>query len=313
MKNKFARRGVVLMYHRIAKPISDPWDLAVSPENFEEHLKVLKAYNVISVNELADILAQKSKMQTNTVVVTFDDGYRDNYLAAKPLLEKYNIPASFFMTTGSIGKQKEFWWDALERICLQSAKLPDKLTLEEPDKISWDIGNSDIINVLSPLDLYLKLCDIVRKMPAIKHQAFIKFLETWANNINERPAYFTMDEKELLDLQSNKLFTIGAHTVTHPFLPNFSCDYQKKEIQESINFLKDLTGDEINYLAYPHGGHNQSTMDIMSQLNLKLAFTTNAACFTSKTYAYTIPRFQVKNWDGDTFVAELKNWMNQIF
>lgn len=309
VKNKYARRGVVLMYHRIAEPISDPWDLSVSPEHFEEHLKVLKSYNVISVNELADILAKKSKIPPHTVVVTFDDGYRDNYLTAKPLLEKYHLPASFFIPTDSIGKQKEFWWDVLERICIQSPNLPDKLMLEQPDMISWDISNAEHSNAISPLDLYLKLCDIVRKMPSTQHQAFIENLEAWANNTNERPEYFTMDKKELLDLQSNQLFTIGAHTMTHPYLPYFSYAYQKNEIQGGIEFLEELTGNSINCLAYPHGGHNQDTLKILSDSGIELAFTTHAQHFKANTNKYTIPRFQVKNWDGDTFAFHLNNWI----
>ncbi|ACU04233.1 polysaccharide deacetylase family protein [Pedobacter heparinus] len=308
VKNKFARRGVVLMYHRIAKPLSDPWDLAVNPKHFEEHLKVLKAYNVISVDELADILTRKSKMPAKTVAVTFDDGYHDNYLAAKSLLEKYDIPASFFIPTDAIGKQTEFWWDALERICLQSPHLPDKLILGQQDEI-WNIGKADNGNTLNPLDLYLKLCDMVRKMPSTQHQAFIESLEVWANNANKRPEYFTMDQKELLDLQSSPLFTIGAHTMTHPYLPYFSYEYQKNEIQGGINFLKELTGNSINYLAYPHGGHNQDTLAILPDSGIELAFTTHAQHFTTDTNKYAIPRFQIKNWDAATFAFHLNNWI----
>lgn len=307
IKSKYARRGVVLMYHRIANPISDPWDLAVSPENFEEHLKVLKAYNVITVDELADILIRKNRMSANTVMVSFDDGYQDNYLVASPLLEKYNVPATFFIPTESIGEQQEFWWDALERICLQSTSLPDKLLLKHPEDISWDIGNSE--NMLSPADLYFKLCIIVRKMPAAQHGTFIKTLEEWANNTISRPEYFTMDKKELLDLQSNRLFTIGAHTMTHPFLPDFSYDYQKGEIQDGIVFLEELTSHSIKYLAYPHGGWDQNTLEILADSDIELAFTTDPQCFKTDTYNFTIPRFQVGNWDGKTFEFQLNNWM----
>ncbi|SMC73467.1 Polysaccharide deacetylase [Pedobacter nyackensis] len=307
IKQKYTRRGVVLMYHRIATPLSDPWELSVSPEHFEEHLKVLKAYHVISIKELADILGNKRRMATNTAIITFDDGYRDNYLAGKPLLEKYNLPATFFIPTNSIGEQQEFWWDALERICLQSPNLPDKLILEQPDNISWDIGNSG--NMVSPADLYLNLCVILRKMPATQQQTFIKTLETWANNTNNRPEYFTMDKKELLDLQSGKLFTIGAHTMTHPFLPDFPYNYQKSEIQGGITHLEELTGNPIKYLAYPHGGRDQNTLDILAESGVGLAFTTDPQHFKADTDKLTIPRFQVGNWDGKTFEFHLNNWM----
>lgn len=309
VKKKHVRRGVVLMYHRIADILSDPWALAVSPQNFEEQLQILKCYNVISINELGYIFAKKQKLPANIAVVTFDDGYRDNYLAAKPLLEKYNIPATFFIATDQIGKQKEFWWDALERICLQTPVLPGKLIIEQPEYTSWNVGSNTSTDTISPLNLYLKLCEIVRKLSADQQKGFIKRLELWANNTVERPDYFTMNNKELLDLQSNSLFTIGAHTMTHPFLPDFSYEYQKKEIQGSVAFLEELTGEPIKYLAYPHGGRNQNTLNILPDCGVELAFTTDPQCFEPDTYKYAVPRFQVNNCDGKTFALHLNNWM----
>lgn len=307
IKKVNTRYGVVLMYHRIANFSSDPWELAVSPENFEEHLKILKAYNVISTEELEDIIIKKSKIPSKTVIITFDDGYRDNFLAGKPLLEKYNFPATFFITTDSIGKEREFWWDTLERICLHSENLPKQLNLEQLGFNILDIGNSE--NMINHLDLYYKLCDIVREMPAKQQQNFIKTLKAWANNDIERAEFFAMNIKELLDLQSNKLFTIGAHTMTHPFLPNFSFDYQKKEIEGSVAFLKKLTGKSVKYLAYPHGGRNQDTLTILANSSIDLAFTTKGQLFNTDTKKHMVPRFQVCNWNGEQFASNLNTWL----
>jgi len=106
------------MYHRIADLTNDPWQLTVSPDNFEQQLKVLQTkYKLISVRELLTHLTKKS-IPSTTVCITFDDGYSDNYLAAKPLLEMYNCPAVFFVSTQYVNQQKSFWWDELERIIL---------------------------------------------------------------------------------------------------------------------------------------------------------------------------------------------------
>jgi peptidoglycan/xylan/chitin deacetylase (PgdA/CDA1 family) len=300
------------MYHRVIDNNIDPWDIAVSPKNFEEHLKVLKDYNVIPLSTLETILTKKKYIPRKTVAITFDDGYIDNYVNAKPLLEKHQLPASFFIATEAIEKQQEYWWDTLERICLQTKPLPEQLILDYPEKISWKIKSTDQTNIdsLDPLTLYFKLCDLVRKMPAKEHEVFIESLKTWSSNTKDRTDYLTMRKHELLDLNSNPLFTLGAHTVTHPFLPNFSYDYQKNEIAESVKFLEDLTEDKVKYLAYPHGGNNELTLDIISKLSLKLAFTTDHKCFYRHSHPHTISRFHVKNWDGKTFASELKNWMN---
>lgn len=307
---KKSRHGVVLMYHRIANTLSDTWKLAVSPENFEEHLKILKNYHVVSTEELETILTKKQQITAKTILLTFDDGYRDNYLIAKSLLERYNIPAIFFIATNAIGKQEEFWWDALERICLLSGSLPSKLKLQQPENITLEIGSSTSGDVLSPLDSYFRLCEMARKMKAAQQQTFIKLLEDWAENAVARPEYFTMDKNELLDLQSNKLFTIGAHTLSHPFLPDVTYDDQVDEIQGSIAFLKNLGGLAPKYFAYPHGGRDQSTIDILSQSGISLGFTTEPQGFKDDTYQFAVPRFQVCNWDGKTFAFHLKHWLS---
>lgn len=297
------------MYHRIAEPLTDTWNLAVSPENFEEHLKVLKEYKLIPVSELDTILTKNKQIPANTVLLTFDDGYRDNYLIAKPLLEKYKVPATFFITTNAIGKQDEFWWDALERICLETPELPSKLILQEPYNIIFNISSSPDSDFLSPLDLYVKLSEFVRKMKAVQRREFIKMMEVWAENDKARPDYFTMDEKDLLDLHSNELFTIGAHTLSHPFLPDLDYEDQKSEIQDSIAYLNSLTGIAPKYFAYPHGARDENTLDILSESGISLGFTTDPYGFKTDTNKIEIPRFQVNNWDMETFANHLEQWM----
>ena len=112
------------MYHRIATPAADIWGIAVSPENFEQHLQLLrKKGNVVPLRELVKDVKQ-GKVRRNSIAITFDDGYADNFAVARPLLEKYQLPATFFITSGNIGKEEEFWWDELEHILLFAPQLP---------------------------------------------------------------------------------------------------------------------------------------------------------------------------------------------
>ena len=103
------------MYHRIADSQADVWDIAVSPENLEEQLKFLKKkHSVILLKDLVKQV-QNKWIKKNSVAITFDDGYADNFIIAKPLLEKYELPATFFIPSINIGQQKEFWRDELEQ------------------------------------------------------------------------------------------------------------------------------------------------------------------------------------------------------
>lgn len=301
------------MYHRIVDNDVDPWDIVVSPENFDEQLKVLKDYNVISLDEIDSVLDKNGSFPANTVAITFDDGYIDNYRIAKPILETHEKPATFFIAKDAIEKQQEYWWDTLEHICFRNGPLPEELVLDY-SKAYWQKTNGRqlaAIDTSNSLSLYKSLCDLTRRMPSDVQNLFIDDLKAWSSTpFEQRPEYLAMQKHELLDLISNPFFTIGGHSVTHPFLPNFSHEYQHREIMESVEFLEKLTRNKIKYFAYPHGGKNATTLEIMSKSNIKLGFTTHQDCFYKHTNRHELPRMHVKNWDGKTFASELKSYFN---
>ena len=118
------------MYHRIGDPGCDPWGLAVSPERFAEHLNVLRRNaRPIGLRRLAKELGEGT-LKPGAVAVTFDDGYANNLYEAKPLLEHHEVPATVFVTSGMVGREREFWWDELEAILIASRELPQTLRLE---------------------------------------------------------------------------------------------------------------------------------------------------------------------------------------
>ena len=102
----------ILMYHGFS---DDPSTLFVTPENFRRQLTYLKKknYNVISMDELAEGIKSGKKFARNTVVITIDDGYADNFTRAYPVLKKYDFPATIFLITDFIGKKNDYldWED----------------------------------------------------------------------------------------------------------------------------------------------------------------------------------------------------------
>src|SRR5688500_17661854 len=94
-------RGVVLLYHRAAAGLSDPWSLSVTPRRFAEHVDVLRRH--AHAARLVDVVRNDPRATSDrAVAVTFDDGYADNFRAAKPLLERFDIPCTFFLVSGHI-------------------------------------------------------------------------------------------------------------------------------------------------------------------------------------------------------------------
>jgi peptidoglycan/xylan/chitin deacetylase (PgdA/CDA1 family) len=143
IRRKLASKALILMYHRVAEVDLDPWGLCVTPQYFAEHLSVLQKYaHPISLQQLTQA-HRKGKIPHRAVAITFDDGYADNLYNAKPLLERYNIPATVFVATGQIGSQREFWWDELERVLVQPGTLPEKLCLEiNGSTHQWELGTA---------------------------------------------------------------------------------------------------------------------------------------------------------------------------
>ena len=124
--NQFDTPILILLYHRCAVLETDPQLLAVTPENFTNQVKWLKArYPVLRFDESWESIREPS------VVLTFDDGYWDNYAYAVPILERLQVPATIFVSTERIGTGKEPWCDDVERmILLNDNLLGEKIHLD---------------------------------------------------------------------------------------------------------------------------------------------------------------------------------------
>jgi peptidoglycan/xylan/chitin deacetylase (PgdA/CDA1 family) len=119
LSNSIAPGARILMYHRVAEVAVDPWELCVTPQHFAEHLEVLSKFaRVVSLSQLTQEL-DAGKSIDRSIAITFDDGYGDNLLTAKPILEKSDLPATIFVANGYVEQQREYWWDELERLFFQ--------------------------------------------------------------------------------------------------------------------------------------------------------------------------------------------------
>lgn len=329
IKHILKREVIILMYHRIANPVIDPWQLSVSAENFEQHLKLLKSKNI--VKPLPQIIGElkKKKFSKKSIAITFDDGYADNYLTAKPLLEKYELPATFFITSKSIGSTSEFWWDELARMLLQTQELPQILSLDiNGHPFSYDLAaetslTDELLNkhknyiYYNPAEtsrsrLYYKLWKYFSLLPDREQIKLIEQLRKWADvDTNLKPAYHCLSSDQIRELSAHQLFTVGGHTVSHPMLSYYNEPIQHKEVLENKVLLEQITGKKIDLFAYPSGKYNELTIKILKQLGFEAAFTTNAKKVKKYADPFTLGRFQVNNCNGNQLRQLLLKWSNQ--
>lgn len=108
----------ILMYHSVIPDPEPDNMLAVSVKSFERQMRFLKKhrYNVVSVEEIADMIKNKKRMPHKTIAVTFDDGYKDNYDYAFPILKKYGLAATVFIITQEVGRPEgdRLSWDEIK-------------------------------------------------------------------------------------------------------------------------------------------------------------------------------------------------------
>lgn len=111
-----SRRALILYYHGIDERVGNRYYLKIPPDTFKEQMRLLKDnYRVISLSEFIKKVKKGSNIE-NCVVITFDDGFKDNYTVAYPLLYKYDLPATFFITTDFVGRKGYMSWEDLKEL-----------------------------------------------------------------------------------------------------------------------------------------------------------------------------------------------------
>jgi len=319
--------GAILMYHRVAELDADPWHLSITPHHFAEHLEVLRKYEcVMSLQDMARTHQEKS-LPRGAVAVTFDDGYADNLYNAQPLLKRYNIPATFFLSSGCIGREREFWWDELERLLLQPGVIPETLRLIiNGDTHEWNLGAAAYYSATdyqrdrytyaskampgSRLTLYYTLWQLLKPLPDGEQYKVLDSLKAWAGAEPQAcSTHRTLMSEEVRSLGQGELFEIGAHTVTHPFLSSHSVAFQQNEIHQSKAYLEDLIGQSVNSFSYPFGNYTAETVFIVQNAGFSCACSTFQDVVWRRSNCFQLPRFEVHNWDGETFEEHLIAWL----
>jgi peptidoglycan/xylan/chitin deacetylase (PgdA/CDA1 family) len=266
------------------------------------------------------------------VVLTFDDGYADNLHNAKPLLERYNIPATVFSTTGFTDDRREFWWDELERLLLQPGTLPERLSLNvNGNSYQWELGEAAHYSEDSfqrycrwrayadapPTPrhyLYRVLWKLLNSAAEGEQRKVLDELLRWAGaEPVGRSTHRSLSPEEVTALARGELIEVGAHTVTHPALSTLSVASQQEEIQQSKVRLEEILDHPIASFAYPYGKrehYTTETVDIVREAGFACACSNFAGLVERSTDPFQLPRVVVANWKGEKFARWLSGWLH---
>ena len=287
----------VLLYHRIFNPSIDAQLLSVTPENFEQQLIFLKEnYEVISYQTLIHRLVEKN-LNNRSICLTFDDGYFDNYIEALPLLKKYNMPATIFICTGNIGNNNEFWWDMLENIFLA----------QDENYLNW--------NALSPPQdpILVRYQNLQESFKTLNREDRTILLSNIGKSCPPRKNYRTMNLKELSDLNSSDLISLGAHTENHYSLGRIDQETSAQEISTSTQKIKEITSSRYIPFSYPFGGELDCRDDldqVFESEGIDAVFVNQHGICNNNTNLKRIPRVLVRDLASTAFSEFVNNLWN---
>jgi peptidoglycan/xylan/chitin deacetylase (PgdA/CDA1 family) len=290
----------ILIYHRIANADFDPWNIAVSPDNFEQQLVRLRSKTVIPLQEFGR-LHRKRKLPRSAVAITFDDGYACNALVAAPILNSFGYSATFFVVSDAIIRSEEFWWDQLEAI-FRALEFNYDIAIRVLSSYAVNgLGTRPTRQMRKPLSAFLALWDVVRRLPTEQRRKYLDELRRVLNLQKEtRPTHRPMTQAELRALAANPLFEIGGHTATHPSLPTLGPSEQEQEIVSGARSLETTIGKKISSFAYPFGDWQPLTRDIVQAAGFECAVTAEYRRVRSGDHQFGLPRRQVVNPDAPT-------------
>ena len=320
-------RSVVLMYHRIADPESDPWRLCVSPKNFAAQLDMLRRadIDVVSLGELPDRVANHAGRRS--VVITFDDGYRDNLVNGDPALAERDLPATLFVTSSYLTSDVPFWWDELTKITLSPGMLPDRLDLSTSDGLhSWSLGDAAAYSEEEAAihqswkasappptrrhQLMIELWQLLVGTPDEERESIIADLVEWAGTANGADDLSSpMSKADIAALADSGRWTIGAHGHTHGSFPALPDERIAFEMATSRKILQDVSGQDVDTLSYPQGMLEPKVAAAAGKAGFRLGFTSRGEAVTKRFNHLAIPRVGVPDVGGEELAGRLAYYM----
>ena len=300
------QRGIV-MYHRVAETQCDPWQLAVNPHRFEEQIAYVARYRTpLSMEEFVQRLRSHT-LPPDAIAITFDDGYRDNLRNAAPVLCRYKVPATVFLATGYIGKSDRFWWDELATLTLACRAAANSTVLFNGEAAAlswaeWTHHDEKPWHASRPprtarQTAYLQLWKRLRSCSMEERRQFLHRLRlelrSCAQSSDGSELDLPMRAPEVQALLATELISIGAHSVTHPLLPELSSAQRLEEITASRDTCSTLAAHPVCGFAYPHGAMDRATRDDVERSGFDWACSTKSRTVDTEQFdPFDLPRVQ---------------------
>jgi len=234
----------ILYYHRVNDE-RDPFSPAISTALFEREMRfVAEHYKVVSLGGVLDHLERGSG--GTVVAVTFDDGYQDNYLNAFPVLQRYNLPATIFLTTGSLDSREPLWFEQLAQALKKTVRVSIDLEIDIPRRF-WTRTQAE------RLDSNGNIYAILRGLPDSERQYWVsKILRDLGAQDDAERGDVMLTWEQVRAMRARGI-DFGGHTVNHPFISKLLPGQVNWEVSECKRRIEEELQSRADYFAYPSG------------------------------------------------------------
>lgn len=285
-------QGLIFCFHRIVEQISVHNGILEitlpALQRFVNHLQA-NNFDIISMDDVKERLVAKTNKKF--AVLTFDDGYLDNYTHAFPFFVKNKLPFTIYISNSMPAGTALVWWYALEEIIRKNKQIA---FMYRQNNYLYFINSSDdeknVFNTIRSLILALNSVE--------KDEFLTYFFNLFRINIQDYSKHFSLTWEQIKALSKHKLVTIGAHTKNHLALSQIDSKEAFIEIIDSKTELENKLSKPVKHFAYPFGSVNEvnsETIKLAESIGFTTAVTTiGGNLFPEHTnLLHSLPRFLV--------------------
>jgi peptidoglycan/xylan/chitin deacetylase (PgdA/CDA1 family) len=264
---------LIINYHRIGDAERDLYDrglIEATAEEFDDQMAALKrTHRFTELAEVQEFVQHPSRLRHCLVLVTLDDGYRDNYDVAFPILRSHGIRAAFFLATGFVGTRRVPWWDQIAYVIRFAERRRLRLRYPWDESIDLDVTPAD--------EAIERLLQIYKHPATADQELFLSGVEEACRvtRPQECPERLFMSWEEARELAGAGM-GIGAHSHTHELLAKLTREQQLGECRLSREVIRENLGLDVDSFAFPVGSHDSFsavTQECLRETGYRTAFS----------------------------------------